>query len=306
MIAILLSTYNGEKYLEMQLESLLRQNGVSFKIYIRDDGSSDNTLLIIEEFKAKFPDKIVIIESEKNVGIRESFEILMQKASHEDYFTFCDQDDYWESNKIEELYKEILKIESENAIGTPLMLFSDMQVIDSSKNIIYFSYYKHIKLKRKEIERGLFKGVVSGCLMFFNKSALSTYFEQRRHLLHDHNMFMSVYLKGKIHFVDKILVKHIIHGNNYYGLGVKSPLYISFLDLIKYFFNNTDYRNIVLKEYFEYVDVVANEKNMKLRILKQLYTQYEVNKLDYLSRKFWFARHFKLTGIKGVIDLILV
>ena len=94
-ILVLMSTYNGEKYVDTQIKSVLNQKNVNVKIYIRDDGSSDKTVDIIK----KYNDERITFFEGQNKGATDSFFELIKKAPLDfDYYAFCDQDDYWEDN----------------------------------------------------------------------------------------------------------------------------------------------------------------------------------------------------------------
>jgi glycosyltransferase, family 2 len=101
-ILVLMSTYNGEKYLEAQIESILNQKGVNeVNLFIRDDGSSDGSVDIIEQLHKKYPDKI-IVEYGENIGYNASYFQLLKltKESEYDFFSFSDQDDVWLPEKL--------------------------------------------------------------------------------------------------------------------------------------------------------------------------------------------------------------
>ena len=108
-VNILLSTYNGEQYLGEQLDSLLQQTYQNITIYVRDDGSDDCTLQILEEYKTKCREKqdggpqIIILKEDKpvNLGYMKSFWTLLQMCERADYYAFCDQDDVWLPTKVE-------------------------------------------------------------------------------------------------------------------------------------------------------------------------------------------------------------
>lgn len=93
MIAILLSAYNGADYIGKQIDSLLSQTYQDFTIYIRDDGSNDGTIGIIDSFVNKFPDKVKHVDRNgDNLGVGQSFMWLLEHAMA-DYYMYCDQDD---------------------------------------------------------------------------------------------------------------------------------------------------------------------------------------------------------------------
>jgi glycosyltransferase involved in cell wall biosynthesis len=113
-VQILLATYNGARFLREQLDSLFNQTFQDFTVLIRDDGSTDNTVQIIEEYNQKFPNKITLLEdSFKNVGATQNFGILLENATA-DYIFFCDQDDIWVKHKIEKSLQKIQSLENGN------------------------------------------------------------------------------------------------------------------------------------------------------------------------------------------------
>lgn len=101
-VLIMLSTYNGERFLREQLDSLYAQEGVDIHILVRDDGSSDNTHAILDEYSNTYG-KLSVLK-EKNIGASLSFHRLLAEASSSypdyDYYAFCDQDDVWLPDKL--------------------------------------------------------------------------------------------------------------------------------------------------------------------------------------------------------------
>ena len=110
-VDVLLATYNGEQYLQEQIESILNQTYTDFRLLISDDGSKDKTIDIVEEY-AKKDDRIIIFKQNENMGVVKNFEFLMKQVQSK-YFMFSDQDDIWKKDKIE---KSVKKIE-EGAFG---------------------------------------------------------------------------------------------------------------------------------------------------------------------------------------------
>ena len=140
-VCVLLSTYNGEKFLEKQLNSLFSQTYKNFDLLIRDDGSNDNTINILEKYKINYL-------KGKNIGVIKSFFKLLEIALNKgyEYFLFCDQDDIWELDKIE---KQLFFISSKNQ-KLPILVHSDMQIIDEKDKIISESFFKFSKLNPKK------------------------------------------------------------------------------------------------------------------------------------------------------------
>lgn len=159
-ICVVMSTYNGEKYLPMQLDSLLNQKGVNIIIYIRDDGSTDNTPSILTEYSRENDN--IIVSLEKNVGYKKSFMKALKDAPESDYYGFCDQDDCWFPEK---LYKTLCLMDNTksslalgNAIVTDeelneqFLLYSQqsipsypMSLTSSSFHGFLFCFDRHIR-----------------------------------------------------------------------------------------------------------------------------------------------------------------
>lgn len=113
-VNVILSTYNGEKYLSVQLESIMKQTYPNVTIYIRDDGSTDSTLKIISDYQKEYSsNKIKLIEDNLgNLGYVKSFLTCIRHSDEADYYAFCDQDDYWFPNKIERAVQHLEKVET--------------------------------------------------------------------------------------------------------------------------------------------------------------------------------------------------
>ncbi len=97
-VCVVLSSYNGEKYISQQIESVINQKGVEVLLYVRDDGSTDNTPSILRELACKH--KNIIVSIEGNLGFRKSFLKALGDAPDSQYYAFCDQDDFWFDDKL--------------------------------------------------------------------------------------------------------------------------------------------------------------------------------------------------------------
>ena len=98
-ILVILSTYNGEKYISKQIDSIFAQKGVDVTCYIRDDGSSDGTVRCIENLQKRYPK--LLLEKGQNEGWRKSFMDALYACGDADFYAFSDQDDIWFENKLE-------------------------------------------------------------------------------------------------------------------------------------------------------------------------------------------------------------
>jgi len=171
MIDILLSTYNGEKYITQQLQSLFDQTVDDWTLWIRDDGSTDNTVAIIETFQQQFPNKIKILQDNKgNVGSTRSFELLLEQSNNA-YIMFCDQDDVWLPTKIEHSLQKMHELEKKHQ---PIVVFSDLQIVDSELQLIHPSFLEQNKLRMDiatQFKYICVANCVAGCTILMNREA---------------------------------------------------------------------------------------------------------------------------------------
>ena len=172
-VCILLSTYNGEKYLEEQLTSYVNQEYQNWYLVAMDDGSNDSSLHILNKFRDKYPSKVLVIQNEKNLGVNKAFEKLIKNAPDFEYYMFSDQDDVWASKKINALVSKLIKKEDTLSQSTPILIHSDLKVTDQNLNTIYPSFWKAEKLNpnnSKKLPKLLAQNYVVGCSTIFNKS----------------------------------------------------------------------------------------------------------------------------------------
>ena len=139
-VDVLLATYNGEKYLKEQIDSILNQTYQNINLIISDDNSNDSTRKILEEYK-KIDNRIKIYLQDKNLGYIKNFEFLLTKVES-NYYMLSDQDDVWLPEKIE---KSMKTLKEKNAD----LVFGDLEVVDEKLNTIYPSFGDFMLLNRK-------------------------------------------------------------------------------------------------------------------------------------------------------------
>ena len=127
-VQVLMSTYNGQKYLEEQINSILNQENVEISLLVRDDESSDDTIKVLQELSQK--NKNISYFTGKNMGPARSFMELVNKSSSADYYAFSDQDDVWDSKKIISAIEKLEKIER------PCLYISALEIVDENLNTI--------------------------------------------------------------------------------------------------------------------------------------------------------------------------
>lgn len=228
MIAILLSTYNGEKYLSEQLDSIFNQTYKNFTLHVRDDGSSDKTLNILKEYRQKHSN-IVLYEDEITInrGACNSFMWLLENVDAQ-YYMFCDQDDVWFENKIQICFDAMLT-EEKRTPNTSILIHTDLIVVDNGLNMISSSLWENNKINPFKIGTKYLKVVnfVTGCTMFFNKSArdISTT-KNTKILMHDYWIALCVDAGGGT--IINLAIPTIFyrqHENNVIGATIKKLKY---------------------------------------------------------------------------------
>ena len=148
MIHILLATYNGASYLRAQLDSIFTQSCDEFMLYVSDDNSTDETYSILKEYESRYPEKMFISRSENRLGAAANFLSLL-KNSDAEYIMFADQDDVWDKRKIEYSLKCMKSMEAKYGKYTPLLIHSDLSVVDEELRTLNKSLASFLKINAK-------------------------------------------------------------------------------------------------------------------------------------------------------------
>lgn len=214
-IAILLSTYNGERFLEEQLNSLIAQSHSNWTIYASDDGSTDDTLPILEKYKAKLgADRLVILVGPQK-GFAKNFLSMVKNASIQaDYFAFCDQDDIWLP---ERLSTAIATLQSAPS-NQPALFCSRTRLIDEEGRPIGLSPLFN---KPTSFRNAIVQSIAGGNTMLFNRKAreiLANTCTEKTIISHDWWLYMLVSgCGGHVHYSPQPLVDYRQHGTNLIG-----------------------------------------------------------------------------------------
>ena len=216
-IDILMSTYDGELFIRDQLDSIFNQSITNWRLIIRDDGSSDNTRQIISEYQKKVPNKIVLLDDNEKLGACQSFFRLMSCSSAQ-YIFFCDQDDIWQKNKIELQIKEMQRVEAGYGADLPVLVHSDLRVVDESLGLISESLWKYQKLNpnsMRGLNRVLIQNYATGCTILVNRALLEYAISGApKAIMHDWWMLLLASAKGKIVDMPETTVLYRQHNEN--------------------------------------------------------------------------------------------
>jgi glycosyltransferase involved in cell wall biosynthesis len=281
MVDIVIATYNGEKYLREQLDSIINQTYKNIKIYIRDDGSKDNTVNIIKEYVEEYPEKIVYITDNVKCGSAKSNFMQAMKYTSSEYIMFSDQDDIWLPEKIRHSLIRMKKIENRYGPDIPILVFGSYRPVDEHLNYIKGKEKKRQEAKYKlNFSNLLVQNYVNGCLMIINRKLAELMGEYNDGILmHDWWAALIAAGAGKINHIDEVMMLYRQHTDNVVGsVDVKSFKYrIGKLkdpktkDASSYYFRQAELLYCRCKSNL-------SEKNRKL--LKQFIELYHKKKRD--------------------------
>lgn len=229
MITVLVAAYQGEKYLEEQLDSILSQTLTDLNIVISDDGSTDGTWELMRRYVSQYPGRVRCLRHIQNKPGRPdrngvnpaaaNFFWLLSQAEGE-YILLSDQDDVWRKDKAERMLFHMKKAEKRWGSETPVLLYSDARVVDEDLNQIDGSFLKfqHIDPRRTSLNEVLVENPVTGGAIMFN-AALLPYVRKApgQCVMHDWWIALAASCFGKIKCVREPLYDYRQHGNNTLG-----------------------------------------------------------------------------------------
>jgi len=212
-VDVLLATYNGQDFIAEQIDSVLSQQGVCVRIFVRDDGSTDATLNIIDEYRARYPDSVFLVEDDvAHCGAMHNFFYLMREISSADYFSFCDQDDVWFSDKL-----RIAVAGLEAAGSGPRLYCSAVDYVDSSLHLIGNSS----RPTYPAFNNALAENIAQGCTMVFDASLRKLIVERipEGATIHDWWTYLVASAFGTVIYDPEPRLQYRQHGGNVVGGG---------------------------------------------------------------------------------------
>lgn len=264
IIEILLSTFNSQLYLKDLLKSLNDQTYKDWRLLIRDDCSTDETISILKNYHKTDPTRIVFVDNEKRqLGPKESFEKLLEYSSAE-YIMFCDHDDYWLPNKIQDSIDKIKELENTNA-KRPSLVFTDLTIADQKLNTIHPSFWKYSKINPRNIfntYRLAINNPVVGCTLIINKAAKSLALPfPKDAIMHDWWIALKVSESGIADYLNKSTILYRQHSHN--EIGAKK-------------INSSHFKTRILN-----ISQTINQNIAAYKMLKYLSLDYSIFKFVY-------------------------
>lgn len=276
-VLVLLSTYNGEKYIKEQLESLYSQEGVSLSLLVRDDGSCDSTcsLLDVEQKAGR-----LTWYAGENLKPAFSFWNLLKNAPDSPYYAFCDQDDVWDNDKLKVAVDKLA-----SAGDVPALYFCQTRLVDASLNEI-----ESVKISPLlTYDEALIYHFVTGCTVVMNTAMRDVLLRYTPAFIPMHDMWSYVVAQAvgaKIFFDPNPHISYRQHDNNV--LGMKTSLLSIWKDRIARVRKNECLRSCLAKELLlGYADVMSTEN----LALTKICANYKQNLRSWMN--LLFAHKFK-------------
>lgn len=218
-VTIVMATYNGEHYLSEQIESILSQTYTNWELYIHDDNSTDATVDIISYYVSKDSRIKYLDDSLSFKSATLNFKYLIDHISIYEYLMFSDQDDIWLPDKIK-ITLEVMLVEEIKQPNKPILIHTDLKVVDSKLNIIDSSFYNYmnIDISKDSLNRLLVRNVVTGCTLMINKPLYKLVLNMSEQaIVHDWWIALTARLFGQIIFIEKPTLLYRQHDYNSIG-----------------------------------------------------------------------------------------
>lgn len=284
-VSVLLCTYNGARYLREQLESLVSQTYKNIQIYIQDDCSNDETRTILAEYEGIYKDILHVKFNDVNSGSsRNNFTSLLNEHVNDSYVAFCDQDDIWETNKIEVLMNRMYQDEAKME-NKPLLVCHNYTVVSHDKK-----YINSIDIPYKNSYQLLINNYIPGCCMMVNSSLLKVYANglPSHSYMHDWWLVLLASSVGEISIIEDSLLLYRQHDANVIGYENKTKFKRILLVVFSYREKIHTMKKI-LRQSYEFMQLYNKYFNAEFTSFANMYINFYSNKnkheLGYLLSK---------------------
>lgn len=308
LVDIVLGTFNGGEYLLDFLSSLEAQTFKNWRLIARDDGSIDDSVVILSTWASRIENEVLLINDDLgNVNVVRNYNICLMQTSA-NYVFFADQDDIWLDSKIANLLKEIKFLEKNKGKDFPVLCYCDLLIVDSNNNIMndsYFKYKGYVRESGNEFEKILVENFVPGCSMVMNRALLNKALPiPDGALMHDWWVLLCAKYIGDVFFLPKGLIRYRQHGNNTIGANSNS-------------FMKNSWRFLVgKKEYKKYIELIFRQASLidgmtplvidKAMVLSNFLSIPNSGFLNriFIILKFNFSKFNKLNNLFFILFLI--
>ena len=245
-VQILLATYNGEKFLREQLDSLINQEYKSWELLIHDDGSDDNTISILNEYQNNYPKKVKLLIDYKifSSASKNFFHLIENRSKEAHLYCLCDQDDIWHKRKLKLIIERYISQENKES----LLIHSDLSLIDNRGELLAKSHNKLINYQKNFISKNssYYYNPVPGCAMSINSALADKISYSENMVMHDWWILLSaLHENSTLIYIDLPLVAYRQHSGNVLGYRKKNILIL----VVRLLFKIPNYLNNVKKAY---------------------------------------------------------
>lgn len=221
-IEILMAAYNGAPYIREQVDSILHQTDENWHLTLSDDGSTDGTDAILDEYSGCYPDKVKRVCSGRRFGSARDHFFWLTERCNADYIAYCDDDDVWNADKLEKLRKAMEIAEARFGSETPILVFSDQTVTDEKLNMLASSLMRYQKqyFESFDYRSILLQNVVTGGAMMINRALAELALQCAdisQVMMHDWWMAAVAARFGEIVYINEPLGAYRQHGHNSVG-----------------------------------------------------------------------------------------
>ena len=218
---VLMSTYNGVDFLGEQVESIRRQTFTGWTLLVRDDGSTDETVALLDRLAAADARIIRLVDDAGNLGPAQSFGVLMQAALTRDatYIAFADQDDVWDADKLSVQLEAMAERERTAGVDAPILVHTDLRVVDECLRLIHPSFltFQGLGTDGHPLRQLLTQNFVTGCSTLVNRPLLALALPLPAVVMHDWWLALCAASEGEIVRVPKTTVLYRQHARNAAG-----------------------------------------------------------------------------------------
>lgn len=300
-IDILLATYNGEKYIREQIDSILNQTYKNIRLIISDDCSKDNTPEILKEYEQK-DKRIELHIQEKNLGVVKNIEFLLEQVENK-YYMLSDQDDVWLPEKVQKSLETLVEKDAD-------LVFGDLEVVNKDLETMYPSFGDFMLLNKKinkyidSNKLNYIYNCVTGCTILAKKETTQKILplpKKSKYLIHDHWIGLMASIYGKVAYMPEKYIKYRQHGNNQVGtekishgfkkleqvrelfINVKLGVFGTYVENNERFPEDMQKLNLEIYEYFK---MIQNKKNINSRKWRVFHKLYKTESFNYYILNF--------------------
>lgn len=279
-----MATYNGDKYIKEQLDSIINQTYKDWKLIICDDCSTDKTYDILKEYSNKYNSKISIFRNTKNSGSPKCNFIKLMIEHKDEYVMLCDQDDIWFSNKIEQTLQKMHEIEIKFGKETPVVIHTDLTVVNESLNVISesFKYSTNVNYTKTSLNNVIIQNILAGCTSMYNYAlAKLIHTEPKNFVMHDWWLILIASAFGKVAYINNPTIFYRQHGDNDIGAKNTRNIFFKIGIIINYKYVKLAIQNTYLQAE-SFLNIYSNDLTQNQ---KQLLTEYiSIPKLNKLQK----------------------